>query len=91
MIQHTPSFYVGEQVICVDALPGAIVKNGNVYTVYSCKCHINPANGTGPYCYVGVQGHGIKTHDSITPRIFRSIEKPIIMSFEKVEDFMHAN
>ena len=89
--QYTPSFYVGEQVLCVDALPGAIVKNGLVYTVYSCECRINPANGFGPFCYVGVEGHGIKSHDWITPRLLRSIERPFLMTFEEATDYIHAN
>lgn len=89
--EYTPYFYVGEQVLCVDALPGASVKNGNVYTVYSCECRINPANGLGPFCYVGVEGHGVKTHDWLTPRLFRSIERPVLMKFEKITDYIHAN
>lgn len=84
-------FYVGEQVIAVDALPGACVQNGKVYTVYSCECRINPANGLGPFCYVGVQGHGVKTHNWLRPTIFRSIERPISMTFEKATDFIYAN
>lgn len=86
-----PSFYIGEQVVCVLAMPGATVKNGLVYTVYSCEWRINPANGLGPFEYVGVQGHGIKTHDWITPKLFRSIERPVMMQFEKATDFIHAN
>ncbi len=91
-ITSTPMFYVGEQVVCVDAHPTkATVKNGNVYTVYSCECRINPANNLGPFCYVGVFGHGIKTHDWLRPTLFRSIERPVMMEFEKMTDSIHAN
>jgi hypothetical protein len=91
MITELPLFYVGEEVICVDAHPCAQIKNGKTYTVYSCECRINPTNGLGPFCYVGVFGHGIKTHKWVRPTIFRSIERPVMMKFESMTDTIHAN
>lgn len=83
-------FYIGEKVICVDALPGATVKNGKHYTVYSCD--LDRCKG-GWYWYVGVEGNGIRTHNRIRPSIFRSIETVRLMEFSKLikEQPIHAN
>lgn len=93
--EYTPTegqpFYVGEHVIAVDALPGAGVKNGLVYVVYSCETGKGQDNNQ--YWYVGVEGNGYKSHNRITPRLFRSIEQLSLMMFEKVtkEQPIHAN
>jgi hypothetical protein len=91
-IKHQP-FYVGETVIAVNALPKSEIKNGTLYVVYSCECRINPANGLGPFWYVGVETDGYKSHAGITPRLFASIERPSLMVFEKINEStpIHVN
>lgn len=81
-----PPFYIGETVIAVDAIKGSVIKNGLIYRVYSCNFLINPANGLGPFWYVGVEREGFKSHDSLRPSIFRSIDKPVLMVFEKLTE-----
>lgn len=86
-------FKIGEIVICVNAAPKAMVKNGLLYRVYSCESRINPANGKGPFWYVGVEREGYKSHDWVTPKLFASIDQPTLMQFEKINEeiSIHAN
>lgn len=90
---NSAPFYVGETVIAVDALPGSHIKNGLLYCVYSCECRINPANGLGPFWYVGVEREDYRSHDWLTPRLFASIDTPQLMVFERIskEQPIHAN
>lgn len=86
-------FYVGETVVAVDAKPQSEIKNGKMYRVYSCECRINPANGLGPFWYVGVESNDYRSHDWLTPKLFASIDTPTLMVFEKINESqpIHAN
>lgn len=78
-------FYAGQRVIAVDAMPESRIKNGQVYTVSCCHSSINPANGKGPFIYVGIVGH----HDWIRPGIFAPYEEltASIMTFEQIQEY----
>lgn len=78
-------FYAGQKVIAVDAYPQSKFKNGEIYIVSSCHLSINPANGKGPFAYVGIIGH----HDWLRPSIFAPyLElKASIMTFEQIQKY----
>lgn len=59
------SFYVGQDVIAVDAMPGSSIKNGQDYVVSSWEFRINPVNGLS-FWYIGVYGN----HIWLRPGIF---------------------
>lgn len=50
-------FYVGQEVVAVDALLGSKFINGQDYIVSVIEYKINPANGKGPFWYIGIVGH----------------------------------
>jgi len=78
-------FKVGGLCIAVDAHPKSCIKNGLIYRVYSYEERINPANGLGPFWYIGVERGDFKSHDWLTPRLFRPLVD-IPMKFEKLEE-----
>jgi hypothetical protein len=64
-------FKIGGLCICVDAFPGASVKNGIIYEVYSYEQVFCQGNW---YWYIGVQrGRDFKTHNRVRPSIFRPL------------------
>lgn len=78
-------FYINEEVIAVDAMKGSCIKNGLIYTVYSCHCRWCK---DGYYWYVGVICHvdGYKSHNSLRPSIFRSLD--IITEYSYLEEVL---
>lgn len=82
-MKPTP-FYSGQKVVAVDALPKSKFKNGTVYTVSECFWSINPVNGLGPFCYVGIVGHG----SWFRPSIFAPLEdlKMPSMTLTKIKE-----
>lgn len=78
-------FYAGQEVVAVDAVPGSRFKNGQDYVVSACECKINPANGKGPFWYVGIVGHA--NGDAwFRPAIFApKISAAQFIEYEKVE------
>lgn len=79
-------FYLFEKVIAVDAIQGSIIKNGKVYTILSCE-YVFCRNGNAFFWYVGVEG----SHNRLRPSIFASINRPAMMTFEKITESIHAN
>lgn len=77
-------FYVGEKVIAVDAMSGSLIKNGQVYEVYSCD--MRRCSDGCSYWYVGVTGH----HNSLRPTIFAPI-RGVLMNFKEIENTVYAN
>ncbi len=71
-------FYVGEEVVAIDAKKGSIIKNGNIYIISSCQYLQN--NGRW-YWYVGVTG---VDNNFLRPTIFASMIKIELMEFEKL-------
>lgn len=56
MAYNFAPFYAGQEVVAVDAMPTSDFKNGTDYIIHSCHYSINPANGLGPFWYVGIVG-----------------------------------
>lgn len=81
-------FYAGQKVIAVDAIPGSKFINGQKYTVSSCVSRINPANGMGPFTYVGIVGHA-DGGAHFRPSIFAPYEEltASIMTFEQIQEY----
>lgn len=80
-------FYAGQKVIAVDASPQSKFKNGITYIVSDCVSMINPANGLGPFVYVGIVGHA-NGGTYFRPSIFAPYEelKASIMTFEQIQE-----
>jgi hypothetical protein len=78
-----PPFYPGQKIVAVDAVPGAYFKNGTIYTCRTCHWSINPVNGLGPFCYIGVYGYD---GDWYRAAIFAPIEeaKLPLMTFSEI-------
>jgi len=69
-------FYIGQNVVAVDAVAGSRIKNGQNYIVTSCDYLMSPnpiANGKY-FWYVGVKG----SHKWLRPTIFAPIEQAFI-------------
>lgn len=75
-------FYVGQKVVGNPDYPH-MVRNGKIYTITSCHLSINPANGTGPYWYVGVDANG---HDWLAPYLFLPIQEIPLMTFSQIQE-----
>lgn len=81
MEQLFAPFYVGQKVIGNPAYP-RMVRNGKIYTITNCHLSINPANGTGPYWYVGATDC---KHDWLAPYLFLPIKEDFIsISLEEI-------
>ncbi len=85
-----PPFYVGEDVVAVDAHPQSYFKNGQDYVISAVEYRFgNPHHPVGrvtKYWYVGIVGfaNGIATY---RPSIFASKTKGVnIMTFEKIAE-----
>lgn len=76
-MNNIPPFYIGQKVIGSGTVhPLSKIKKGQPYVISHCHYSINPANGTGPYWYIGIEGH----HDWLAPRLV----VPIIEEFKKI-------
>lgn len=75
------TYNVGELVIVVDALPEAMVKNGEIYIVYSYECD----NG---FWYIGVENEKLKTHNRIRPTIFAPLLPAKEMMFSELNELV---
>lgn len=78
-------FYSGQKVIGSDkVLPTSRIKKGHPYRIRICYSSINPANGLGPFWYVGVEEW--PEHNWLGPHLFSPIEecKLPLMSFSKI-------
>lgn len=75
-----PPFYVGQKVVgsSFASEHRSKIKKGHPYTITHCHLSINPANGTGPYWYVGYDG--VESHAWLTPKLF----DPIIENFQSI-------
>jgi hypothetical protein len=71
---RVPPFTVTEIVEGATALPGSNIKNGEKYIVYSCE-YVYCKNGNRYFWYVGVIAYngGYKSHDRLTPRLFKKL------------------
>lgn len=77
-------FYAGQEVVAVNAHPKSKFKNGQEYIVATIEYKINPANGTGPYWYIGLVGHN-NGEAWYNPRIFAPKQKVEFVKFETIE------
>lgn len=85
MMEHNYApFYVGQEVVAVDALPKSAFKNGQDYIVAAIEYKINPANGTGPYWYIGIVGHA-NGEAWFRPGIFAPKQTVQFLKFEQIE------
>lgn len=77
-------FYAGQEVVAVDALPGSAFKNGQDYIVSAIEYKINPANGLGPFWYIGIQGFN-NGEAWYRPSIFAPKQTVQFVQFETIE------
>lgn len=80
-------FYSGQKVVGSDkVLPKSRIKKGHPYTIRVCHNSINPANGLGPFWYVGV--NEFPDHDWLGPHLFSPIEemKLPLMTFSEIKE-----
>lgn len=77
-------FYVGQEVVAVDALPGSKFINGQDYIVAAIEYKINPVNGKGPFWYIGIIGHA-NGEAWFRPGIFASKQIVRFVKFEQIE------
>lgn len=80
-------FYPGQKVILNPALPDKhrVLKHGITYIISECVSKINPANGMGPFIYIGIVG--VNNGQSwLSPKLVVPIEwlEASIMSFEQI-------
>lgn len=77
-------FYAGQRVVACHPHVGSAFINGNEYTIAACEYKINPANGKGPFWYVGIEGH----KDGLcwfNPKLFVPYTPPMKeVTFEKI-------
>jgi len=82
-------FYAGQKVILNPNLSDKNrgFKHGVTYIISECVSKINPANGLGPFVYVGVVGH-CNGASWFSPELFIPIEelKASIMTFEQIQE-----
>jgi len=82
-------FYAGQKVALALEWDDTFryFKHGVVYTISECVSKINPANGLGPFVYVGIVGH-CNGGSYFTPKLFVPVEyfEASIMTFEKIQD-----
>lgn len=91
MENNLAPFYVGQKVVGSE-YAGQVrgrIKKGQPYTIASCHLSINPANGTGPYWYVGAaedpQGMDGNGRGWISPKLFSPIQENPIMTFDEIK------
>lgn len=77
-------FYAGQEVVAVNAAPGSKFKNGQDYIVAAIEYKINPANGTGPYWYIGIVGYN-NGEAWYNPAIFAPKQTVQFVKFETIE------
>lgn len=81
-------FYGGQKVILDPQLSdnNRGFKHGVTYIISECVSNINPANGLGPFVYVGIVGH-CNGASWFAPYLFRPIEeiKASIMTFAEIQ------
>jgi len=81
-------FYAGQKVILCPNLSDKNrgFKHGIIYTVSECISKMNPANGRGPFVYVGIVGYRGGA-SWFSPRLFMPIEEieASIMSFKEIK------
>lgn len=76
-------FYIGQKVVGSNrVLPSSRIKKGAPYVIRVCECMINPANGLGPFWYVGVEE--FPDHDWLAPYLFVPIQEASIMTFSEI-------
>lgn len=85
-----PPFYTGQKVVAVDAHPKSNFKNGHIYIVRKSHWSINPSNGLGPFCYIGIEGIEGDWYRSYIFAPLEEIKMPLmtltkIQEIEKVE------
>lgn len=83
-------FYAGQKVILHPDLSdkNRNCKHGITYIISECVSKINPANGLGPFIYVGIVG--IHNGQSwLSPTLFVPIEEleASIMTFEQIQQY----
>lgn len=81
-------FYAGQKVILAPNLSdhNRTIKHGITYIISECIRKINPANGLGPFIYIGIVG----IHNGaawLSPKLVMPIEeiKASIMTFEQIK------
>jgi len=80
-------FYLGQKVVGSDKVhPLSRIKKGQPYVIRLCESRINPANGLGPFWYVGIEEW--PEHDWLGPHLFSPLEemKFPLMSFSKIRE-----
>ena len=80
-------FYVGQKVVGSNkVLPTSRIKKGHPYRIRVCFQSINPANGLGPFWYVGVDEW--PEADWLGPHLFSPIEeaKLPLMTFSEIKE-----
>jgi len=80
-------FHTGQKVVGSDKVhPNSRVKKGHPYTIKVCHSSINPANGLGPFWYVGV--HELPGNDWTAPWLYSPIEecKMPLMTFSEIKE-----
>lgn len=89
-INHTGMlpFYAGQKVILHPDLPdhNRYLKHGITYTISECVSKINPANGLGPFIYIGIVGlHNGQS--CLSPKLVIAVEYfgASIMTFEQIQ------
>lgn len=83
-------FYVGQEIVAVNAHPVSRFINGNDYICAAIEYKINPANGLGPFWYIGIVGHE-KGAAWFAPRIFAPKQSVEWISFSEVEITQSVN
>lgn len=83
-------FYAGQKVILDPKLTdhNRNMKHGVTYVISECVSKINPANGKGPFVYIGIVG--INNGSSwLSPKLVVPIEeiKASIMTFEQIQKY----
>lgn len=81
-------FYTGQKVILDPSISDykRHFKHGITYVIAECVSKINPANGLGPFVYVGIVGH-CNGASWFSPKLFVPIEEleASIMTFEQIK------
>ena len=82
-------FYIGQKVVAskyAESLgPGCRIKKGFTYVITGCHFSINPANGTGPYWYVGYDGSA----PYLSPKLFSPYQEMRFpsLTFEQIKKY----
>lgn len=78
-------FYAGQKVVAVDAMPGAVWKNGETYTISQCIIRIG--NDGNKYWYVGTTCYN-NGEAHYRPSIFAPLQQKSfpLMTFAKIRE-----